>query len=55
MKKEQEFIERKNMELKSRMDRVYEKVGRQPMLRSQKKTVKREIVEVKIDADDLAR
>lgn len=43
------------MELKNRMSRVYEKVGRQPMIRSQKKAVKREVVEVKIDADELAR
>jgi hypothetical protein len=48
-KEEQEQIDSKKEELKSRMKRVYEKVGRQAMPRSQKKQIKREKRVVKID------
>lgn len=51
----QEQIDQKNAELKSRMKRVYEKVGRQAMPRSQKKSVKREVRVVKIDQETLDR
>ncbi len=41
--------DKKNQELRLRMERVYEKVGRTAMPRSMKKRVKREKTEVKID------
>lgn len=53
--KEKEMINKKNSELKARMDRVYEKVGRVAMPRSMKKKVKREKAEVKIDEHTLDR
>lgn len=53
--RELEIVETKNKELKARMGRVYQKVGRQTMPRSQKKQVKREVREVKIDEETLDR
>lgn len=41
--------DKKNKELKARMDRVYQKLGRTAMPRSMKKKVKREKTEVKVD------
>lgn len=49
------MLKKKNDELRSRMDRVYEKVGRQIMPRSQKKSVKREVRVVQVDQDTLDR
>jgi ATP-dependent Lon protease len=43
----------KNAELKARMDRVVEKVGKAMMPRSTKKKIKKEVVVVKIDEDRL--
>ena len=43
----------KNLELKARMDRVVEKVGKTMMPRSTKKKIKKEVVVVKIDEDRL--
>lgn len=50
---EREQNDRKNMELKARMDRVVSKVGKPTMPRSTKKRIKKEVVEVKIDEDKL--
>jgi len=43
----------KNLELKARMDRVVEKVGKAMMPRSTKKKIKKEVVVVKVDEDRL--
>jgi hypothetical protein len=43
--------EAKNAELKARMDRVVEKVGKPAMGRSTKKRVKKEVKEVKVDEE----
>lgn len=43
----------KNAELKARMDRVVEKVGKAMMPRSTKKKIKKEVVVVKVDEDRL--
>ena len=51
--KEAETNEKKNGELRARMDRVYQKVGRTAMPRSMKKKVKREKAEVKVDEHTL--
>jgi hypothetical protein len=48
---ESEQNEKKNAELKARMDRVVQKVGKPMMGRSVKKRIKKEVVEVKIDED----
>ena len=53
MNKEKEANEKKNKDLKERMKRVYEKLGRVAMPRSMKKKVKREKAEVKVDMDTL--
>ena len=53
--REKEATDKKNAELRLRMERVYEKVGRTAMPRSQKKRVKREKTEVKIDEHTLDR
>lgn len=50
-----EQTEKKNAELRLRMERVYQKVGRQSMPRSMKKKVKREKAVVKIDEHTLDR
>lgn len=50
---EREQNDRKNDELKARMERVVSKVGKPTMQRSTKKRVKKEVVEVKIDEDRL--
>jgi hypothetical protein len=52
-KKEKEMTDKKNAELRARMDRVYERVGRTAMPRSMKKKVKREKQEVVIDEHTL--
>lgn len=54
-KKEKEMNDKKNSELRARMDRVYQKLGRTAMPRSMKKKVKREKAEVKIDEHTLDR
>lgn len=51
----QEQTEKKNAELRLRMERVYQKMGRQAMPRSMKKKVKREKAVVKIDEHTLDR
>lgn len=43
--------EAKNAELKARMDRVVEKVGKPGMARSTKKRVRKEVKEVKVDEE----
>ena len=50
-----EQTEKKNAELRLRMERVYQKVGRQAMPRSMKKKVKREKAVVKVDEHTLDR
>jgi uncharacterized protein (DUF4415 family) len=50
---EREQNDKKNAELKARMDRVVSKVGKPTMPRSTKKRIKKELVEVKIDEDKL--
>lgn len=50
---EQEQNDRKNAELKARMDRVVSKIGKPTMPRSTKKRIKKEVVEVKIDEERL--
>ena len=52
-KREKEMTDKKNAELRARMDRKYERVGRVAMPRSMKKKVKREKQEVIIDEHTL--
>ena len=51
--REKDANEKKNNDLKERMDRVYQKMGRVAMPRSMKKKVKREKAEIKVDQDTL--
>lgn len=53
--KEKEANDKKKTELADRMGRVFQKVGRQTMPRSQKKVVKREVRVVKVDQETLDR
>jgi uncharacterized protein (DUF4415 family) len=53
LQEEREANDRKNAELKARMDRVVSKVGKPMMPRSTKKRIKKEVVEIKIDEDKL--
>lgn len=53
--REEEMTNKKNAELRARMDRVYEKFGRQAMPRSMKKKVKREKQVEVIDEHTLDR
>lgn len=46
---EKEMADKKKEELGKRMDRVYQRQGRQAMPRSEKRAVKREVKVVKID------
>lgn len=46
---------KKNEELQKRMQRAYQKQGRQSMARSQKKRVKKEVLVVKEDQETLDR
>lgn len=50
---EREQNDKKNAELKARMDRVVSKVGKPTMPRSTKVLIKKKVVEVKIDEDKL--
>lgn len=50
-KREKDLNDKKNDELKLRMERVYQKQGRVAMPRSMKKKVKREKTEVKVDQE----
>ena len=49
IKADQEQDDRRNGELRARMDRVVTKVGKTTMPRSIKKRIKKEVVEVKVD------
>lgn len=50
--KEKDQQEKKNAELKARMDRVYQKLGRNAMPRSMKKKVKKEKTKV-VENEDI--
>lgn len=52
---EKEMADKKKEELGKRMDRVYQRQGRQAMPRSEKRQVKREVKVVKIDQETLDR
>ena len=53
--KEDEANEKKNQELKERMNRVYQREGKVAMQKSKKPEVKKEVKVFKIDQDTLDR
>jgi hypothetical protein len=55
LERERILNEQKDRELKERMTRVYEKVGRVTVPRSEKPRIKREVKVVKIDQETLDR